>query len=291
MENNKTDVSKPVKVEEASTESTVRKWSLKNFDIGRPLGRGRYGHLYLARVKERHVIVALKVLFKSQLIKAGVEIQLRREIEIQFKLKHPNILRLHGYFHDDLRVVLILEYASKGELYAMLREEQKFSEERSANYMRQLVSAVSYMHSQSVIHRDIKPENILVDSRGLLKLADFGWAVDLSNVASSRRRTVCGTLDYLPPEMICHGSHDEKVDIWALGVLLYEFLVGDPPFFAPSQKATMRLISTCEFTIPDTVSDGAKDVISKLLKKDPTERMLLDELMIHPWMISGSETT
>ncbi|KRZ09436.1 Aurora kinase A [Trichinella zimbabwensis] len=291
MENNKTDVSKAVKVEEASTESTVRKWSLKNFDIGRPLGRGRYGHLYLARVKERHVIVALKVLFKSQLIKAGVEIQLRREIEIQFKLKHPNILRLHGYFHDDLRVVLILEYASKGELYAMLREEQKFSEERSANYMRQLVSAVSYMHSQSVIHRDIKPENILVDSRGLLKLADFGWAVDLSNVASSRRRTVCGTLDYLPPEMICHGSHDEKVDIWALGVLLYEFLVGDPPFFAPSQKVTMRLISTCEFTIPDTVSDGAKDVISKLLKKDPTERMLLDELMIHPWMISGSETT
>ncbi|KRZ26184.1 Aurora kinase A [Trichinella pseudospiralis] len=187
MEDNKTDVSKAVKVEETSAESTVRKWSLKNFDIGRPLGRGRYGHLYLARVKERHVIVALKVLFKSQLIKAGVEIQLRREIEIQFKLKHPNILRLHGYFHDDLRVVLILEYASKGELYAMLREEQKFSEERSANYMRQLVSAVSYMHSQSVIHRDIKPENILVDSRGLLKLADFGWAVDLSNVASSRQ--------------------------------------------------------------------------------------------------------
>ncbi|KRZ36153.1 Aurora kinase A [Trichinella pseudospiralis] len=279
MEDNKTDVSKAVKVEETSAESTVRKWSLKNFDIGRPLGRGRYGHLYLARVKERHVIVALKVLFKSQLIKAGVEIQLRREIEIQFKLKHPNILRLHGYFHDDLRVVLILEYASKGELYAMLREEQKFSEERSANYMRQLVSAVSYMHSQSVIHRDIKPENILVDSRDPILFTSF------------RRRTVCGTLDYLPPEMICHGSHDEKVDIWALGVLLYEFLVGDPPFFAPSQKATMRLISACEFTIPDTVSDGAKDVISKLLKKDPTERMLLDELMIHPWMISGSETT
>ncbi|KRZ56958.1 Aurora kinase A, partial [Trichinella nativa] len=290
MEENKT-ASKTVKVEETSTESTVRKWSLNNFHIGRPLGRGRYGHLYLARLKEKHAIVALKVLFKSQLIKTGVEIQLRREIEIQFKLKHPNILRLHGYFHDDLRVVLILEYASKGELYAILREEQKFSEERSANYMRQLVSAVSYMHSQRIIHRDIKPENILVDSRGLLKLADFGWAVDLANVASSRRKTICGTLDYLPPEMICHDSYDEKIDIWALGVLLYEFLVGDPPFFAPSQKVTMRLISTCEFTIPDSVSDAAKDVINKLLKKDPSERMLLDELMIHPWMISRSETT
>ncbi|XP_003368968.1 serine/threonine-protein kinase 6, partial [Trichinella spiralis] len=166
-------------------------------------------------------------------------------------------------------------------------------------YMRQL-SAQSVYAQSTRNHRDIKPEIFL----RLLKLADFGWAVDLENVASSRvgelvmqnpivftsfrRKTICGTLDYLPPEMICHDSYDEKIDIWALGVLLYEFLVGDPPFFAPSQKATMRLISTCEFTIPDSVSDAAKDVINK---KDPSERMLLDELMIHPWMISRSETT
>lgn len=207
-------------------ESKKRQWALEDFEIGRPLGKGKFGNVYLAREKQSKFILALKVLFKTQLEKAGVEHQLRREVEIQSHLRHPNILRLYGYFHDATRVYLILEYAPLGAVYRELQKLSKFDEQRTATYITELANALSYCHSKRVIHRDIKPENLLLGSAGELKIADFGWSV---HAPSSRRTTLCGTLDYLPPEMIEGRMHDEKVDLWSLGVLCYEFLVGKPP--------------------------------------------------------------
>merc|ERR1719284_1859438 len=134
------------------TENSVNKggqgnrWKLEDFDIGRPLGKGKFGNVYLAREKKSKYIVALKVLFKSQLQKAQVEHQLRREIEIQSHLRHPNILRLFGYFYDESRVYLILEYAPRGELYKSLQKQpkQRFDEPRSAKYIRQMSDALKY---------------------------------------------------------------------------------------------------------------------------------------------------
>ena len=204
-----------------------RTWYLKDFDLGKPLGRGKFGSVYLAREKKSKFVVALKVLFKSQLIKSNVEHQLRREIEIQSHLRHPHILRLYGYFHDESRVYLILEYAPRGEMYKELQKQQRFSEETTATYIAELADALKYCHSKNVIHRDIKPENLLMGLKGELKIADFGWSV---HAPSSKRQTLCGTLDYLPPEMITGSHHDASVDLWALGILCYEFLVGKPPF-------------------------------------------------------------
>ncbi|KAK2144620.1 hypothetical protein LSH36_743g01027, partial [Paralvinella palmiformis] len=237
-----------------------RKWQLQDFDIGRPLGKGKFGNVYLAREKQSKYIVALKVLFKSQLEKAGVEHQLRREIEIQSHLRHPHILRLFGYFYDDRRVYLILEYAPKGELYKVLQKAKRFSESVTASYIFQLADALMYCHSKNVIHRDIKPENLLLGLRGELKIADFGWSV---HAPSSRRATLCGTLDYLPPEMIEGHLHDEKVDLWSLGILCYEFLVGNPPFEAEGHTETYRRISRVDLKFPENVSEGARDLISK----------------------------
>ncbi|KAK3007520.1 hypothetical protein RJ639_014844 [Escallonia herrerae] len=180
-----------------------KRWTLNDFDIGKPLGRGKFGHVYLAREKRSNHIVALKVLFKSQLKQSQVEHQLRREVEIQSHLRHPNILRLYGYFYDQVqyilqkRVYLILEYAAKGELYKELQKCNYFSERRAATYVASLARALIYCHGKHVIHRDIKPENLLIGAQGELKIADFGWSVHTFN----RRRTMCGTLDYLPPEM------------------------------------------------------------------------------------------
>jgi len=162
-------------------------------------------------------------------MKAGVEHQLRREIEIQAHLRHRNILRMFGYFWDEKRVYLILEYAPKGELYKELTRRGRFSERRGAMYVASLAAALDYMHGKHVIHRDIKPENLLLGYKGEIKLADFGWSV---HAPSSRRTTLCGTLDYLPPEMIENKEHDHSVDNWSLGVLAYEFLCGAPPFEA-----------------------------------------------------------
>ncbi|KAH8832566.1 kinase-like domain-containing protein [Flagelloscypha sp. PMI_526] len=170
----------------------------------------------MARTKSSHFILALKTLYKSELVKSRCERQTRREIEIQQNLRHPNILRLYGYFHDEKRVFLMLEYAAKGELYKQLSKVGCFSEKRSSRYIDQMVDALTYLHSKNVIHRDIKPENLLLGLNGELKIGDFGWSV---HAPGNRRRTFCGTLDYLPPEMVEQRPHSRYIDHWALGVL------------------------------------------------------------------------
>ena len=126
---------------------------MSDFDIGKPLGKGKFGHVYLAREKKQKYVCALKVLFKAQLKKANVEHQLRREIEIQNHLRHPNILKLFGYFYDDLRIYLILEFAEKGEVYKILQQEKTFSEERTARYIKALGDALNYCHEKKVSQR------------------------------------------------------------------------------------------------------------------------------------------
>ncbi|WIA23424.1 hypothetical protein OEZ85_000179 [Tetradesmus obliquus] len=267
----------------ASSSKQQQTWQLSDFDIGRPLGRGKFGNVYLAREKKSQYIVALKVLFKSQLAQSNVEHQLRREIEIQSHLRHANILRLYGYFYDKEKVYLILEYAAQGELYKELQKLGHFDEQRTANYVLSLSRALGYCHTKHVIHRDIKPENLLVGLNGALKIADFGWSV---HAPHSRRTTLCGTLDYLPPEMVEGREHDAGVDVWGLGVLTYEFLYGCPPFEAAGHHETYRRIVRVDLKFPDkpAVSEGAKDFIKRLLVKDVASRMRLSDVEQHPWI-------
>ena len=142
------------------------------------MGKGKFGRVYLGRTKcEPKFILALKTLIKKEIIEDRVEKQVRREIEIQQNLRHPNIIRLYGYFHDENRIFLMLEFAGKGELYKQLSKVGAFSERRSATYVDQMADALGYLHSKHVIHRDIKPENLLVGIDGVLKIGDFGWSV------------------------------------------------------------------------------------------------------------------
>ncbi|QSL64767.1 hypothetical protein MERGE_002069 [Pneumocystis wakefieldiae] len=245
--------------------SEVYEYHLGMFEIGRPLGKGKFGRVYLAQERRTGFICALKVLHKSELMQSKIEKQVRREIEIQSNLRHPNILRIYGHFHDSTRVFLILE-----EVFG-------FKSIRT-----QMASALSYLHKKHVIHRDIKPENILLGINGEVKLSDFGWSVHAPN---SRRNTLCGTLDYLPPEMVEGRDHNEKVDIWSLGVLTYEFLVGSPPFEDLSgYPATYKRIAKVDLKIPDHVSPEAKDLITKLLQHNPEKRLALDQVPFHPWI-------
>uniref|UniRef100_A0A674GGM4 Aurora kinase n=1 Tax=Taeniopygia guttata TaxID=59729 RepID=A0A674GGM4_TAEGU len=248
----------------------VRTFSLEDFEVGRPLGKGKFGNVYLARERRSGFLVALKVLFKSQVEQEGVEHQLRREIEIQAHLRHPNVLRLYNYFHDRRRVFLILEFAPRGELYKELQRCRRLDATRTATLMEELADALLYCHGRKVIHRDIKPENLLLGLKGELKIADFGWSV---HAPSLRRRTLCGTLDYLPPEMVEGGGHDEKVDLWCLGVLCYELLAGHPPFESPSAADTYRRITQVSGghlgTPGHTWAHLGTDIPRKLSKKQP----------------------
>lgn len=285
---NKTDFKAPkpvsaVKKAPAATKDDVQNWSLSNFDIGRPLGKGRFGSVYLAREKASQYVVALKVLFKKQVNQSGIEHQVRREIEIQSHLRHKNIIRLYGYFHDAERIYLILEYAPKGALFNAMKKQpnSRFSEQQSAIYLHSLASALLYLHEKNVIHRDIKPENLLLGSNGELKIADFGWSV---HEPHSKRTTLCGTLDYLPPEMVTGQPHTKNVDLWSLGVLCFEFLVGNAPFHDTDYDKTYRKIMQLDYKVPEHVSKSAKHLISKLLVIQPEQRMSLSNVLRHPWI-------
>ncbi|KAG8745843.1 spindle assembly checkpoint kinase [Ceratobasidium sp. 414] len=279
----------------------TREWHLTDFDMGRPLGKGKFGRVYMVRTKcAPRYILALKCLYKSEIVQCQVEKQVRREIEIQQNLRrvsiawnyrrltsdvyrHPNVLRLYGYFHDAKRIFLMLEFAGQGELYKQLSRQGKFTDKRSSRYIAQMADALGYLHSKHVIHRDIKPENLLLGINGELKIGDFGWSV---HAPGNRRTTLCGTLDYLPPEMVEGRPHTEKVDYWALGVLMFEFLVGKPPFEDMSgQRATYSKISSVNFKIPPHISRQAADLIRKLLQYDPEKRLPLTEVAIHPWIL------
>ena len=261
-------------------------WSLRNFQIGCKLGSGKFGNVYVAREIQSNYIVAIKVLHKFQLLRSNVEHQLRREIEIQAHLRHKNVLRLHTYFWDEKRIYLVLEFAAKGELYKILRKSKRFSESKSSKYIAQLSKALHYLHSKNIIHRDIKPENLLMGHDGEIKIADFGWSIHAPN---SKRETLCGTLDYLPPEMVAGGQHDEKVDVWALGILCYEFLTGGPPFEAPSHSETYKRILKVDLHFPEYVSPIARNLIQRFLKYEPSSRILLKDVPSHQWILQYQE--
>lgn len=213
--------------------------------------------------------MALKALSKRQLIKESVINQLRREIEIHTHLRHENIMRMYGFFFDEKRVYLIMEYAAGGELYRLLQERGPLDEGTASVYIRQMVRAMQYLHSLNIIHRDLKPENILICSGGVVKLSDFGWAVH----TTKNRKTFCGTIDYICPEIITHRPYDGKLDLWTIGVLAYELNAGTAPFQSTDRNQIALKIKTLDYTMPETFSSELADFIERLLVVDPAARM------------------
>ncbi|KAG4105989.1 Pkinase-domain-containing protein [Neocallimastix lanati (nom. inval.)] len=272
--------------EKVATSTTVEKkkskhkFSLASFRVVRKIGQGRYSKVYLANLKSKNIQMALKVLPKNKEIIKLIH-QIREEIRIQSHLNHQNVLRLYDYFRDERKIYLVLEYAPKGSVLDFQKKFTKFSESITSKIIRQTSDGLQYIHSKRIVHRDLKPENLLVDEKNDIKISDFGCAVFTSNIVPG---TLYGTLDYFSPEMIESKMYDEKIDIWSLGVIMYELLVGKTPFDDPSVNNIYSKIKRVDYHIPNTVSMSANDLISNILIYEPEKRYTLNEVLNHPWI-------
>ena len=251
------------------------------------VGRGGYSHVWKVSHKNTGKIYVIKLMSKEKIIKEKLIEQINREVEIMYKINHPHIIKLINHFEDDENVYLIMELGTKGQLFNYLKKfSHGLDQMRAAQYMREIISAVKYLHSMNppIIHRDIKPENILLDSNGRCKLADFGW----SNYMNSNelRKTFCGTPQYFSPEMVEEKGHGPEVDIWALGVLCFELLTGKLPFHGSKQELYKNIKRINIDWQGDDFNPLAKNLITKILRYDPKDRPSLDEILTQPWFES-----
>lgn len=251
--------------------------------FGKKLGRGYFGEVFKCTWNDLQTFAVKKV--PLAIIKQhNLTEQMEREISLLRDLAHPRIVHLHFDFRDKTHIYLGMEFVSGGGMFDKLSKCGKFTLPVSAKYMNEVCDALDYLHKRDppVIHRDIKPENILIDAEGHAKLADFGWSNVMQN--ASLRATFCGTPDYLAPEMIRGEGHGTSLDMWEMGVLLYEMVIGKSPFAASSQEATCRLILKVDLRFPASADKDAQDLITKLCKLRAPERLTARQAMEHKFV-------
>ena len=270
--------------DEKYSENNFSKVLINDF-FPQELGSGSFGRVYLIKHNITNEEYALKVIEKKKLIQMyGKADIIKNEINIQSKLFHENIIRLYNVYEDENNINFIMEYAKNGNLYELLSQpenKQGFDEQRAFDYFIQVVNAVYYLHQNNIIHRDIKPENILLGKKGLLKLCDFGWAKELN---LENRSTFCGTVEYMAPEIVGSENYDYGVDIWSLGILLYELIFGHSPFKAKNMKSVILNIKSHDLTYNESITPECKDIIKKILNTNPQKRLKLKDILDHPFV-------
>jgi len=263
-----------------------QKMSQDMFVIGATLGTGTFGRVRLVtyKIDGRKTVFALKMLKKEEVIRLKQVDHIKSEKQILSRLSHPYIVSLYSAFQDSLYLLMLMEYVIGGELFSQLRKVGRFSNATARFYAQEILLAFEYMHTLDIVYRDLKPENLLIDSKGHIKITDFGFA----KVVTDRTWTLCGTPEYLAPEIIQSKGHGKGVDWWALGILIYEMLAGFPPFSDENPYDIYKKILQGDFECPEHFSREAADIVRKLLTADRTKRYGClkngsKDIKDHPW--------
>lgn len=246
--------------------------------------------MYLVRLRgsseqsENTSYFALKVLRKSEIVRLRQVEHVAAERYILSRIRHPFIVDLYATFQDPLNVYMLLSYVPGGELFTHLRRAGRFTPDVTRFYLATIILALKYLHSFNIIYRDLKPENLLLDSRGYLRLTDFGFA----KIVEDRTWTLCGTPEYLAPEIIQSDGHGKAADWWACGILCYEMLVGYPPFFDESPYGIYEKILKGRIYWPREMDPLSRELIKAFLHPDRSKRLgnMIggpQDVLDHPW--------
>ncbi|XP_074275869.1 CBL-interacting serine/threonine-protein kinase 5-like [Silene latifolia] len=254
------------------------------YEMGRLLGQGTFAKVYYAKNIATNESVAIKIISKDQVRKAGMMEQIEREISVMRLVRHPNVVELKEVMASKTRIYFVMEYVKGGELFTKI-SRGKLKEQFSRKYFQQLISAIDYCHSRGVSHRDLKPENLLLDENENLKVTDFGLSALPEHLRQDGMfHTQCGTPAYVAPEVLRKKGYDgPKADIWSCGVILYVLIVGYLPFQDINVMNMYRKVFKAEYNFPNGVSIEAKKLVSKLLVVDPNKRLTIQGIMRQPW--------
>eukprot|EP00794_Sanderia_malayensis_P006890 gene6890-7668_t len=258
--------------------------SIKNYEVLEMLGKGGFAYVYRAYDKRTQQEVGIKVIDKKALQRNDMAARVRNEVEIHCQLKHPSILQLQSYFEDSDHVYLVLELCHNGDLQRFLKNSGKpMNENEARKILLQVLLGVLYLHSHGILHRDLTMGNLLLTKDMKVKISDFGLAAKLK-LPTEKHYTMCGTPNFISPEIATRSPHGLESDVWSLGCLLYAILVGKPPFDTEAVRSTLSKVVLADYEIPKSLSPEAKDLIRQLLKKNPDERITLAGILDHPFM-------
>ena len=258
-------------------ENNHSKISENDFTKIKLIGKGSYGNVFLVRYNKNNMIYAMKVYKKSDLREKNQENNTKSERNLLTQINFPFIVEVKFAFQTDSKLFLVQEFIQGGDLFFHIHSGQKFSTQKTKFYLVEIILAIDFLHKNNMIYRDLKPENILIDSKGHIKLTDFGLSKIVTNI-EEKSFTICGTLQYIAPEIISGEGYNESVDWWSLGIIMYEMLAGKLPFkfnFDSQEEQEQNDLNIYDKKIkyPSWIEENAKDLINKLLNKDPEKRI------------------
>lgn len=247
----------------------IHKETLEDFDIIQALGSGSFGNVFLIKHKGSSKLYALKAIEKEKIIKYKQLEHTKNEKKILQCLNFPIAVYLVYCFKDNSFIHFVMPFIPGGELFGHLRKFGKFDEVQARFYTSQIILGMEYLHYLDLIYRDLKPENILIDHTGYLKITDFGFC---KRMTRNRTYTLCGTPEYLAPEVILSKGYGKAVDWWAIGVLMYELVAGNPPFYANDPMRIYEKIVANKYKMPPSFSSDLSDLVRNILQGDLTRR-------------------
>ncbi|XP_055763073.1 serine/threonine-protein kinase PLK1 isoform X1 [Salvelinus fontinalis] len=260
--------------------------TLKKYTRGRFLGKGGFAKCYEITDMETKEVFAGKVVPKSMILKPHQREKMSSEIAIHKSLDNPHIVGFHGFFEDDDFVFVVLEICRRRSLLELHKRRKAITEPEARYYMMQLVKGCQYLHNNRVIHRDLKLGNVFLSDDMDVKIGDFGLATKIE-FEGERKKTLCGTPNYIAPEVLCKKGHSFEVDVWSLGCILYTLLVGKPPFETSCLKETYNRIKKNNYTIPWQINPVAASLIKRMLHADPAQRPTISQLQTDEFFTEG----